>query len=175
MGNIKISELPILDVISLTGNTIVVQNGITYQTSIDNLLSSNLLNQINYTINVPFNKLYSYIQPIKLSGNTSFSIDYEGVIPGSTTMYQIIGDGVSIISFDTIKKVKGFNFDIRDNYLNNVIFFYDGVSYWVNVYQEDNATTIPLSPTPTPSITPSISITPTVTPTITTTPNFQLK
>lgn len=108
-----------------------------------NFVSSKL---ISYNTNVPFTSTYSYATATKLSANVTFTKNTTGAIAGAVTLYRVLGDGISTVSFTGIKKTStSSNFNTADNILNILVFFFDGYNYWVNIFQEENAQPIDLT------------------------------
>lgn len=102
--------------------------------------NSNLYEEIAFSTSIPFNKFYSYMSPYAMGSNLTFTPNATNRIPGAVTLVRLLADGTSTASFSSITEVNSsVGFDSTLNILNYFAFFYDGNSYFVNVYQDKNA------------------------------------
>lgn len=103
--------------------------------------------KISFSNSVPFNKPLLFTDFYKLAGNVNFSPLAENAVVGSCCIYKVLGNGTNNITFSSsIRKVNGSgSFNTANDILNILIFFYDGVYFWVNIFQEENAQPIDLT------------------------------
>lgn len=100
---------------------------------------------IPFSTSVSFKNTCSYANAIKLTDDVVFSVNHTNKLVGAVTIFNVVGDGVSTISFNGIKQIANSSeFDIREDYLNVLIFFYTGGQHWVNIFQEKNAVAVDL-------------------------------
>lgn len=102
--------------------------------------NSNLYEEVAFSTTIPFNKFYTYMSPYAMGSNLTFMPTSEGRIPGAVTLVRLLADGTSTSSFSGITEINsssGLNSTL--NILNYLAFFYDGNSYFVNIYQDKNA------------------------------------
>ena len=102
--------------------------------------NSNLYEEVAFSTTIPFNKFYTYMSPYAMGSNLTFTPVSEGRIPGAVTLVRLLADGTSTSSFSGITEINnssGLNSTL--NILNYLAFFYDGNSYFVNIYQDKKA------------------------------------
>lgn len=127
---------------------------------LDNTLNQN----ISFNNLIPFSSMFTDLGTICYTQNRltnrgiasyvtnyNFSIDSTNKIPGGTAIVRILADGITghIPVFNGFKVTSGSaSYNNISGIYNVVIFFYDGLDYWVSIFQEANATGIDIvSPT----------------------------
>ncbi len=118
-------------------------------TTNDWVLSSaqNSSQEVAFSTTVPFDNLYSYAPIEFINSNIIFTPNLVGSIPGAVTVYRVLADGVSTVTFSSITEVNGSQgYDNTLNIVNYFAFFFDGYSYFVNIYQDLNAVPVDLVP-----------------------------
>jgi len=94
-------------------------------------------NIVKFSTSVPFEASYSYAKQYTLTANTTIIPKKKDAIVGATTVYRIIGDGTSVVTFTGFKRKNTSKlFDNNGDAVNIVEFFYDGYDYWLNIFQE---------------------------------------
>lgn len=98
---------------------------------------------ISYTNNIPFNKAFTYMPNHGVSGSITFTPNSTDRIPGAVTLVRLVANGTHSISFNSIKEINtSAGYNNTANILNYLAFFYDGIGYYVNVYQDMSANTV---------------------------------
>lgn len=100
-------------------------------------------NTYPYTIKQQaFSQVLKFDKNFTVSSTTQTSdivitIDNSNQIPMGANYVRILSDGVHIIDLSAFKKQSGSgNFKIENGVLNVLCFWFDGVDYWVNIWQE---------------------------------------
>lgn len=95
---------------------------------------------MTYATSVPFYKPFFVCEHTLDSNDTIIPLvvsnprDSKYPVPGYTTVYRLIGDGVHSPTFTGFNKASGSeNYDITLAAVNLVTFFFDGVDYWYTI------------------------------------------
>lgn len=97
---------------------------------------------IAYTNNIPFTSNYISMEMYVQTGAIIFSPNTTDAVPGGVTLTRIVANG-NPITFTGIKEITtSSEFDTTNGVLNYLVFFYDGVNYFVNIFQEKDAAPI---------------------------------
>lgn len=95
---------------------------------------------IPFNDQIPFDKAFQYMQISAVNGPIEFSVDNANRIPGAVTLVRVLSDGVNEPTFSGITEItSSTGYDNRENILNHLCFFHDGVRYMVNIFQDKNA------------------------------------
>ena len=93
-----------------------------------------------FSTDVPFTKAYSFMQAHGVTADLEFTPDFSGAQPGAVTMVRLLADGTHAVTFSGITEINtSAGYDNRENILNHLVFFYDGVRVMVNIFQDVNA------------------------------------
>lgn len=89
---------------------------------------------------VPFDKSYQHTETHAVSSDIEFAPSAVNRKAGAVTMIRLLADGVSNITFSSIREINtSAGYDNREDILNYLVFFYDGFRYFVNIFQEIGA------------------------------------
>lgn len=95
---------------------------------------------VSFTSSVPFSKAYTFMAAHAVSGDIEFVPDFSGAEPGAVTMVRLLADGAHTPTFSGITEINtSAGYDNREDILNHLVFFYDGVRVLVNIFQDVNA------------------------------------
>jgi hypothetical protein len=86
---------------------------------------------------IPFTAQYTRLETHTMTADVPFTPNTVGAEQGNETLVRLIGDGTHVVSFDGIKIWSGSaEFLATAGRLNVLIFWFDGVDYWVNIGRE---------------------------------------
>jgi hypothetical protein len=103
---------------------------------------------ISFADSVPFNNMLSIMNINSVDSNLTFTINATNQLIGAVTMVRLIANGINNIDISAFKEVSGSSgYNNQLDIQNNLVFFYDGDDYWVNIYQEAGSV-----PTPPPTL-----------------------
>jgi len=101
--------------------------------------------EIAFTESIPFNVHYTSMQLHEVASDLVLTPNITNARPSAVTLVRLETNGINTIDISAFKIISSS--DSIDNQLgviNYLMFFYDGVDYWVNIYQE--AGSIPTPP-----------------------------
>jgi hypothetical protein len=86
---------------------------------------------------IPFGSLNGKMASHTVSGPIAFTINNNNLTPMAATIVRLFADGINVPDFSEFKLSTNSSTYVNINgTVNCILFFYDGVDYWVNMWQE---------------------------------------
>ena len=101
----------------------------------DGLFPYVVLNK-TFSSELKFDKAFTIMQ-ISQTADLTFTINDENQIPMGANYIRLVSDGVHNVELSAFKKQSGSaDFKKENGVLNVLCLYYDGIDYWVNIWQE---------------------------------------
>ncbi len=102
---------------------------------------------IAYVSAIPFDQGLSSMPRQTMSANRVFTINSTNAIVGGSATIQIIADGSHSIDYSVFKEATGSSGFVNISGIINVFtFWFDGIDYWVTIYQQIGQVPIDIIP-----------------------------
>lgn len=89
-----------------------------------------------FSTEIQFSALYTEYATHTVTEPLEFTPDTVGARAGCCSTVRLIADGTSAITFDGISEITtSSGYDNTEDTLNTLIFFHDGLNYYVNIFQ----------------------------------------
>jgi hypothetical protein len=133
---------------SITALKTLVTDNITQQGNTDRITGLEVRQVVNSVIDfvameyafnsaIPFSSLNGKMASHTVAAPLAFTIYNNNLTPMAATLVRLIADGVNVPDFSEFKISTNSSTYVNINgTVNCILFFYDGVDYWVNMWQE---------------------------------------
>ncbi len=102
---------------------------------------------VPFALAIPFDRGLSAMPRQTQSGNIVFTKNTANALPGNGAVVQIIADGSHTVDLSAFKEATGSSGFVSTSGIINVFqFWYDGIDYWVSIYQQIGQTPIDIIP-----------------------------
>lgn len=100
------------------------------------LTIDNISSAVSFASAIPFDNLITQMQQT-VTGSITFTINTTGAKAGFGTILRLTANGTNTPDFSAFKKSNASQDWVNTSgTVNVVVFFFDGVDYWYNLYQE---------------------------------------
>lgn len=90
---------------------------------------------------IPFSANFTKMADHTMVADVTFTVNATNEVGGAVTSLRITGNGTHTVDFTGIKRASGSGTFVTTNgVLNVLLFFFDKSDYWVNIFQEADAT-----------------------------------